>query len=105
MSILIKHLHMPPVGKRLTIDIDGNGDVYVDNAFGHQRLVDYAVELPSDDLISKDKLLELEIPEKGDRLIDRRSCDDDCDRAYELGWEELMMDIIIAKPVVKGWTE
>ena len=104
MSILIKHLKMPKIGEKRTLVIDGNGDVYVDNAFGHQRLVDYAVELPSDDLISKDKLLELEIPEKGDRLIDRRLCDGDCDKAYELGWEELMMDIIIARPVVKGET-
>ena len=105
MSILIKHLKMPKIGETRTLVIDGNGDVYVNGAFGHQRLVDYAVELPSDDLISKDKLLELEIPEKGDRLIDRRSCDGDCDKAYELGWEELMMDIIMARPVVKGEAE
>lgn len=105
MSILIKHLKMPPVGKSRTFVIDGNGDVHINGSLGHQRLVDYAVQLPSDDLISKDKLLELEIPEKGDRLIDRRLCDGDCDKAYELGWEELMMDIIIARPVVKGETE
>ena len=46
MSILIKHLKMPPVGESRTFVIDGNGDVHINGSLGNQRLVDYAVELP-----------------------------------------------------------
>ena len=104
-GILIKHLKMPKIGERRTLVIDGNGDVYVDGSMGHQRLVDYAVELPSDDLISKDKLLELEMPDSCERWIDRKLETDSCDEAYELGWEDLMTSIITARPVVKWETE
>ena len=104
-GILIKHLKMPKIGEKRTLVIDGNGDVYVDGSMGHQRLVDYAVELPSDDLISKDKLLELEMPDRCDRWIDRHLSDGDCDKAYEQGWEDLMTEISIAISVVKGETE
>ena len=105
MSILIKHLKMPKIGETRTLVIDGNGDVYINGSLGLQRLVDYAVELPSDDLISKDKLLELEMPDSGDRWIDRKLKTDSCDEAYELGWEDLMMEISNARAVVKGETE
>ena len=104
MSILIKHLKMPKSGEKRILVIDGNGDVYIDCSMGHQRLVDYAVELPQEDLISKDKLLELEMPDSGDRWIDRKLKTDSCDEAYELGWEDLMTSISLARPVVKGET-
>ena len=104
MSILIKHLKMPKIGEKRILVIDGNGDVYIDCSMGHQRLVDYAVELPQEDLISKDKLLELEMPDSGDRWIDRKLKTDSCDEAYELGWEDLMTSISLARPVVKGET-
>ena len=99
MSILLKHLKMPPIGETRTLVIDGNGDVYVNGAFGRQRLVDYAVELPQDDLISKDKLLELEMPDKCGVGVHS------CKEAYKLGWNDLMTEISNTRPVVKGETE
>lgn len=53
-----------------------------------------------DDLISKDKLLELELPDKGDKGIDRLLGDIDCNKAYMLGWDDLMTRIIMTKPIV-----
>ena len=99
MSILIKHLKMPPVGESRTFVIDGNGDVHINGSLGHQRLVDYAVQLPSDDLISKDDLLELEMPDKGGVHVHS------CNEAYKMGWEDLMMEISNARAVVKGETD
>lgn len=91
MSILIKHLKMPKIGEKRTLVIDGNGDVYVNGAFGRQRLVDYAVELPPHgDLVD---LSDIVHPNDSMR---RMTIDEQLERTCE-GWSAYRKQCVVIK--------